>query len=325
LALRQALRLRPHLIHAYLHEGTLLALPTSRLLGVPILFDFQGSLTGEMIDHHFLRPGSWTHCSLRWLERNINRWPAVITASSHHAADFLQSDSRIAPSCLRVVCDGVDGTIFRPGLLSSGERQALLEGLGIPCAWPQDRPSHRCIVVYLGLLTEYQGMSPLLEAAAHLRTRRPDVHFLIMGFPRVDEYRRLAHRLGVADVVTFPGRIPYDQAPRYLALGEVAVAAKLSATEGSGKLSNYMAMALPTVAFDTPVSREYLGPAGCYAPPGDAQALAEQIEALLTNREEARARGLQLRERALQLYSWEVVQGQLEAAYSQALTKGGLA
>lgn len=315
LALQQALRLRPHLIHAYLHEGTLLALPTSRMLRIPILFDFQGSLTGEMIDHHFLKPGSWPHCFLRWLERTISHWPAVITASSYHAADFLQSDFRIAPSCVRVVCDGVDGTSFRPGLLSSGERKALLNKLAIPPG--------RHIVVYLGLLVEYQGISPLLEAAARLRSRRPDVHFLIMGFPRVHEYRQLAHRLGVADMVTFPGRIPYELAPRYLALGEVAVAPKLSATEGSGKLPNYMAMALPTVAFDTPVSREYLGAAGYYASPGDAQALAERIEELLAKGEEARACGLQLRERALRFYSWRVVQEQLEAAYSQALNGGG--
>jgi len=317
LALQQALHLRPHLIHAYLHEGALLALPASRLLRIPILFDFQGSLTSEMIDHHFLQPGSWAHRSLRWLEGAINRWPAVITVSSHHAADSLQSNSRAASPWIHVVCDGVDGAIFRPDLLSSDERRALLRDLGIP--------PHKRIVVYLGLLAEYQGISLLLEAVACMRVRQPDVHFLIMGFPRVDEYQRLARRLGVADVVTFPGRIPYDQAPRYLALGEVAVAPKLSATEGSGKLPNYMAMALPTVAFDTPVSREYLGPAGCYAPPGDAQALAERIEALLDNREEARARGLQLRERALRLYSWEVVRGQLEAAYSQALARKGAA
>jgi glycosyltransferase involved in cell wall biosynthesis len=307
------MHLRPHLIHAYLHEGALLSFPTSRLLKVPILFDFQGSLTGEMIDHDFLRPGSWTHRSLRWLERNINRWPAVITVSSHHTADFLRDDSRIAPSSIHVVCDGVDSTVFRPGLLSPDEREALLERLGIP------RDRH--VVVYLGLLAEYQGISPLLEAVAYLRARRPDVHFLIMGYPRVNEYRELAQRLGVADAVTFPGRVTYDQAPRYLALGEVAVAPKLSATEGIGKLPNYMAMALPTVAFDTPVSREYLGPAGCYAPPGDARALAEQIEILFANREEAQARGLELRERALQLYSWEMVRGQLEGAYSQALAK----
>jgi glycosyltransferase involved in cell wall biosynthesis len=316
LVLRQALCLRPHLIHAYLHEGTLLALPASRLLKIPILFDFQGSLTGEMIDHHFLTPGSWTHGSLRWLERNINHSPTVITVSSHHTADSLRVDCGIAPSRIHVVSDGVDSTVFRPGLLSPNERTALLGRLGIP-------PGRR-VVVYLGLLAEYQGISPLLEAVAYLRARRPDVHFLIMGYPRVDEYRELARRLGAGDAVTLPGRVSYDQAPRYLALGEVAVAPKLSTTEGIGKLPNYMAMALPTVAFDTPVSREYLGPAGCYAPPGDARALAERIETLLADREEAQARGLKLRQRALQLYSWEMVQEQLRGAYSQALAKGEL-
>lgn len=314
LVLRQALRLRPHLIHAYLHEGTLLALPTSRLLNVPILFDFQGSLTGEMIDHRFLRRGSWAHHSLDWLERNINQWPAVITVSSRHTADFLRNESGVPSPDIHVVCDGVDGTMFRPGLLSPDERKALLQKLGIP-------PDRR-VVVYLGLLAEYQGISPLLQAVAHLRTRRSDIHFLIMGFPRVNEYRQMARRLGAADVVTFPGRIAYDEAPRYLALGEVAVAPKLSETEGSGKLPNYMAMALPTVAFDTPVSREYLGAAGCYAPPDDTHAFAQCIERLLVNREEARARGLELRERALQCYSWKMVQVQLEAAYSQVSAEG---
>ena len=313
LAFHQALRMRPHLIHAYLHEGTFLALPTSKLLGIPILFDLQGSLTSEMIDHNFLKSGSWLHSSLCWLERTINRWSAMLTVSSHHTAQLLQSDSRIAPSRVRVVCDGVDGRVFRPCLLSSEQRSALLGELGIP--------PHKRIVVYLGLLAEHQGTTSLVEAAAYLRTRQPEIHFLIMGFPRVDKYRRLVDRLGAADVVTFPGRIAYDQASRYLSLGDVAVAPKSSATEGSGKLPNYMAMALPTVAFDTPVSQEYLGSAGCYVPPGDAYALATQIEALLNNREEGRTRGLLLRKRALQLFSWEVVQKQLEVAYKQTLSQ----
>jgi hypothetical protein len=42
----------------------------------------------------------------------------------------------------------------------------------------------------------------------------------------------------------------------------VAAAPKLSLTESAGKLLNYMAASLPTVAFDTPVAREYLGAHG---------------------------------------------------------------
>ena len=87
----------------------------------------------------------------------------------------------------------------------------------------------------------------------------------------------------------------YEEAPLHLALGEVAVAPKLSATEGSGKLLTYMAAGLPVAAFDTPVHREYLGEEGCYAPAGDAAALAEAIARLLDRPAEAAARGAALR------------------------------
>ena len=87
----------------------------------------------------------------------------------------------------------------------------------------------------------------------------------------------MAQQLGLAEHTTFTGKIPYRQARDYLALGDVAVAPKLSATEGSGKILNYMAMGLPTVAFETPVSREYLGDDGIYATPGDPQSLAEAL------------------------------------------------
>ena len=62
-----------------------------------------------------------------------------------------------------------------------------------------------------------------------------------MGFPNEALYRLRAEQLGVTDYVTFTGRVPYQQAPTYLALGDVAVSAKLSLTEGAGKLLNYMA------------------------------------------------------------------------------------
>ena len=41
-------------------------------------------------------------------------------------------------------------------------------------------------------------------------------------------------------------------------LGDVAVAPKMSETEGAGKIVNYLAMGLPVVTFDTQVSRRKL-------------------------------------------------------------------
>jgi glycosyltransferase involved in cell wall biosynthesis len=164
------------------------------------------------------------------------------------------------------------------------------------------------VVVYLGLLAEYQGIDLLLQAAVHLLEARFDVHFLIMGFPNVELYQEMAEQLGLAEHVTFTGRIPYKEAPSYLALGDVAVApkisAKISATEGSGKLLNYMAMGLPVVAFDTPVNREYLGERGVYVPPGGTVALAEALEALLDDPSKGMALGQQLRGRVTHYYLW---------------------
>jgi len=51
--LATALRWRPDIIHGHLHEGALLGLTVRRLLGIPLVFDFQGSMTSEMIDHRF--------------------------------------------------------------------------------------------------------------------------------------------------------------------------------------------------------------------------------------------------------------------------------
>ena len=47
-------RRRPDIIHAHLHEGALIGAAVGALARAPVVFDFQGSLTGEMVDHRFL-------------------------------------------------------------------------------------------------------------------------------------------------------------------------------------------------------------------------------------------------------------------------------
>ncbi|MBK6433973.1 MAG: glycosyltransferase [Anaerolineae bacterium] len=131
----------------------------------------------------------------------------------------------------------------------------------------------------------------------------------------MEHYRRLAQRLGLAADVLFTGMVPFADAPRHVALGDVAVAPKLSATEGSGKLLTYMASALPVVAFDTPVHREYLGDLGFYAAPADSHALAAALTAALHDPLAARTRGAALRARAVQHYTWPHAAAAIEDVY----------
>jgi glycosyltransferase involved in cell wall biosynthesis len=174
------------------------------------------------------------------------------------------------------------------------------------------------VAVFLGRLNRYQGVDLLLESIRMLKERGAAVHFLVMGFPD-SEHRRMAEQLGIADRITFTGRVDYARAPLYLCAGDVALSPKISATEANGKLFNYLACGLPTLVFDTPVNREILGDAGVYALFGDAADFADRLESLLrddTLRAELAARS---REKAVQEHSWETRARQLAEIYAKVV------
>ncbi len=301
-----ARRFRPDVIHGHLHEGAAIGWVVGRLLGIPVVGDFQGSLSGEMKAHEFIPGRGWLYRLVAHNEGWIDRLPQVAVASCTDVAHELRE--RFGVHDVILAFDGVDTDVFRPGVPVGDLR-----------SWV---PPGRRAVVYLGVLSAYQGVDHLLEAIPQVVARVPQAFFLVMGYPDEEKYQRRANNLGVADHVSFPGRIDYSEAARYLALGEVAVGPKLSETESNGKLYNYMACALPTVAFDTPPSREILGDLGIYAPPGDVRALADAIVSLLENPEKCRALGSRLRQRAVEHFSWQNTARQLLKAYELAISRG---
>ncbi|MBN1250368.1 MAG: glycosyltransferase [Anaerolineae bacterium] len=307
-ALQDALRWRPDIIHGHLHEGALIGSIVGRLVRAPVVFDFQGSMTGEMLDHGFIKKDTLGYYWWRRLEERITEMPdAILTSTTHSTALLAQEFNRTAG--VHPLPDSVNLDFFCPTCLTPEARAGQRAALGIP--------PDRQLVVYLGLLADYQGIPQLLQAVASLRRQGVAVSCLVMGFPGMDMYRRQATALGLtATDVVFTGKIPYERAPAYLALGDVAVAPKLSATEGSGKILNYMATALPVVAYDTQVSREYLGSLGTYASPlGDVPSLTAALASLLADPVGARRLGVALRERAGRHFSWARTGRQLAQVY----------
>ncbi len=305
--LQLLLRQRYDVIHAHLHEGAMIALLLGRLFGIPVVFDFQGSLTEEMIDHKFLRRDSYFYQLLRRLETWIDTRSPVIFPSSSEGRRILLEKFGCAPAQVRTLSDRVDTDVFQPtshypDTVISTQRN----NLGIP-------PSAK-VIVYLGLLAEYQGTGLLLAAMERILRQRSDVYLLLMGFPGIDIYQHKAVELRIQDRVIFTGRVSYrEAAPLYLALGDVAVSPKLSLTESAGKLLNYMAVGLPTVAFDTPVAREYLGAQGLLAERGNVESLAEKLLIAL----ESPQTGIPLRQRAVQQFSWRAASETIVAAYTE--------
>lgn len=159
----------------------------------------------------------------------------------------------------------------------------------------------------------------LLQAVAVLVAQGHNVHLLLGGYPHIEQYRQMAQGLGIAERVTLAGRICYEDAPAFLGLGDIAMAPKLSATEGAGKILNYMAVGLPVVAYDTAASREYLGNWGVYAERGNALALAAETAGLLASPERQRAITAALRRRAVEQYGWDHTGQTILGTYSALL------
>ena len=304
-AVRVSRQLKPDLIHAHLHEGVLAGWVVARLRGIPLLFDYQGSLTGESLNHGFFRPGGVVHRLFQRAEGWINRLADQIITSSTPGRDELAQLRHCPDQRVTVLADGVDLSVFK----HHPQREARQQ-LGLDEQVP--------VIVYLGLFNSYQGVDLLLQAAKELIRQGRNFHLLMMGYPE-QPCRDLAEKLHISSFITFTGRVSYADAPLLLSAGDLAVSPKVSTTEANGKLLNYMACGLPVVAFDTPVNRELLGDDGLYAALGSVDDLARCLSDALADRSQLRQRGRRLRDRVTALFSWDAQVQRLLAVYGRLL------
>jgi glycosyltransferase involved in cell wall biosynthesis len=308
--IREGLTFKPDVVHGHMHEGALIGGVLAKMLRVPLVFDFQGSLTAEMVDHKFLDENGRVYAAAYRLEKVITNWfPDAILTSSGRAREILHQDFHVPRSRIRTLPDCANLTRFDPDKFSSEAKKQLRQRLGIP--------DGRIIVAYLGLLTDYQGIPHLIETAVRLKAAGENIHFLIMGYPNHVHYQNIAQAKQVADTITFTGKVEYRDAPFYLSLGDIAIAPKMSDTEGSGKVLNYMALGQPIVAYDSPVHREYLAEFGVYAASGDVGELTTAVAGLSHDPERRAWLGGQLRERARTQFSWDAAGRQIVNLYDE--------
>ena len=298
---REIQRFSPHLLHAHLHEGIAIGVVLRAWHRLPLVADLQGSLTAEMVDQGVMGSRGVMATLMGAVERWLVRRPDRTLTSSSHGVPLLTAQG-VDRRSVTSLPDGVDLEAFRP----EPADPALVERLGLV---------GKRTVVFLGVLTDYQGVDLLLDIAAIMAPTNPDVHVLVLGYPNEERYRAEAKARGLDEVMTFPGRVPYADAAQWLGVGAVAVSPKRSVTEANGKLVNYMACGLPVVASDLPVNRELLGESGVYAPIDDAEAFAARISELLADPERAREIGAALRMRAETEFAWPSLAKQLEGTY----------
>jgi glycosyltransferase involved in cell wall biosynthesis len=107
-------RFRPDIIHAHLHEGIVIGKLASRLFGIPLVADLQGSLTDELLAHKFIPNVAGAVKLVRWIEKKVNQMPIHVIVSSKQTAQSCVAIYGISGNRVTSVTDGVDLDVFSP-------------------------------------------------------------------------------------------------------------------------------------------------------------------------------------------------------------------
>jgi glycosyltransferase involved in cell wall biosynthesis len=197
---------------------------------------------------------------------------------------------------------------------------------------PDDRlkRGRRHLVGYVGVMGKQEGIDYLLRAARHIviDRGRSDVHFgLVGGGTSLAEMKALAQELGIADFVTFTGRVPDSEMLALLNTADVCVnpdiANEMNDKSTMNKIMEYMALGKPIVQFDLAEGRFSARRASLYARRNDAIDLAAKIVELLDDPRRRAEMGEYGRRRVEAELAWNHEAPKLLAAYDAL--RGGAA
>ncbi|ETK33985.1 glycosyltransferase [Microbispora sp. ATCC PTA-5024] len=196
-------------------------------------------------------------------------------------ADHVTTPTRIAAGLLRdkglagdveAVSCGIDLERFRPQP-RPWAREWALRRFGLP-----DRPT----VLFVGRLDEEKRLEDLVLALPHV-LNHVDVQAVIAGTGgRRAGLERLAARVGVGDRVRFLGFVPDDELPRVYAAADVFAMPGVAELQSIATLEA-MASGLPVVAADAMALPHLVAGNGRLYRPGDVQAMARHLTAVLTS------------------------------------------
>jgi glycosyltransferase involved in cell wall biosynthesis len=188
------------------------------------------------------------------------------------------------------------------------------------------RRGKSALLMYVGMMGPQDGVDILLRAIKLLIEEfgQCDFHTHLVGSgTQLPELQRYARELGVAGYVTFAGKQPYQQVVTAIASGDICVCpdpkTPMNDRANFVKVSEYMCLGRPIVAFDLCELRSCAEAAALYAVPNDERDFAAKIDFLLKHPAEREHMGRIGISRVRDLLSWDHSKEALYAAYDRAL------
>ncbi|MCR2808948.1 MULTISPECIES: glycosyltransferase family 4 protein [unclassified Microbacterium] len=267
-----------------------------RMAGVRFVFDHH-DLNPELFRSRFGEPTGrlkrLEYRALVWLERRSFRAADHIISTNESYKAIAVSRGGRAASEVTVVRSGPDTQQMRP-------------------IYPDSpRPADGINLVYVGIMGPQDGVDQALHVVDELvhRRGRNNVTATLLGFGDcLDELKAEAKALLLHDHVTFTGRVDRVQMAEYLSRGDIGLCPDLKTplndVSTMNKTMEYMAYALPSVAFDLVETQVSGADTVLYAASGDVSAFADQVERLIDDPGLRARLGRAARHRATELMDW---------------------
>lgn len=262
-----------------------LGLPILGIIHHPITVDRRLELDNARTFLERLGKRRW-YAFTRMQTRVCQKIQRIITVSESSKED-ISHDHKVDVNKIHVVPIGIDTDFFAP--------QTDIERI----------PGR--IVSTASADVPLKGQKFLLEAIAKVRDEFPHVHLELVGKQREGSTTaETLNQLGLDDIVRFNQGISYKELVNLLASAEVAIVPSLY--EGfSIPAIEALSCGAPLIASTGGALPEVAGPhlETCLAvPPGDSDALADQIKYAFQNPDLCRKIGLAGRQRVIEKWSW---------------------
>ncbi|MGD9829951.1 MAG: glycosyltransferase family 4 protein [Hyphomicrobiaceae bacterium] len=286
---RRLTELEPHL------ELGLTRLAMSRHISLSDLTAYRGTLRlvrsadVEVLHGHGAKGGAYARLAARALKRDGRRVAAIYTphgGSLHYDPSSLIG--RIYLGLEQQLARLTDAVIFESAFAAETFRQKvgrlpgqvaiIPNGLTAADFMPHRPAADAADLLFVGELRQLKGVDVLLEAMARIAAERPVGAVIVGSGPDAASFKELAERLGLSGRVSFPGAMPVHDA---FALGRCLVV--------PSRAESLPYVVLEAVAAGVPLVATRVGgipeivdaDVAGLVPPGDPEALAVRLRAVL--------------------------------------------
>ena len=296
------------IIHAHwvLPNGFAAAI-ASKILGIPFIISLHGS--------DIFTAGK------NFLFRAVARWTfeqsSFVTACSQELCDRAKQINKNIN--IEVIPWGADPEKFKPLI----DKNKIREKYG----WSPDE----IIISTLGRMVYKKGFSKLFRIAPSVVSDDIKVRIVIGGSgPIENELKEKAAQMKLSEIISFPGRIPWNEVPKFLAASDIFVLP--SQRDEAGNLDGLptvlleaMACGLPCVASDVGgVSLVINNENGFLVHPSDIDQLLSRILVLIQNGTLRQEMSIAARESILLKYNWENVAKNFEKIMSEIINNADM-